>query len=208
MLSSAPSAESSTDEEDTPDTTTLAVQAADDERARATVAATQARQDRMDVNAIQTNDTIWWATVAGRQLMATYNHSSLERVHLKLVESSAFTDLFNPNMPELSVAGVHASADLIRFVARTDELPAVPLFSGESGLEVNVEMSVEISEPSGPAAEELVSEPEPVGGTSGDEELDMGELPAPRPITPAGPPPSARDPRGRRYETEADTEAE
>ena len=132
VLSSAPNAVS-TEEEEEEDYAVQAVQAAEDERVRATVAATQARNDRMEASAIQTNDTSWWATPEGQQLMFTYNHSSLERVHLKLVESSAFTDLFNPNLPELSAAGVHASTDLIRFVARTDELPAVLHRSGTFG---------------------------------------------------------------------------
>lgn len=155
--SSAPSAVSSS-ESIQPNVVDLALSAAEEARAGATSAVTAARNEQAQAlsdDVCINNDPGWWSSEEGKELMYTFNYSTLERIHLKLVESAAFTDLFNPDLPyvcyglqlnchfpvpvsfvvnaanaclrgscirELSPAGVHAAADLIRFVGRSLKL--------------------------------------------------------------------------------------
>jgi hypothetical protein len=172
----------------------LVVAAADDARARAATAVIAGRKERMPIGV--TNDPSWWGTEEGNELMYTFNHSTLDRIHLKLVEMPTFTDLFNPDLPcaccdlpstaqlwslssrlltlmhvvvlicsirELSTAGVHASADLIRFLGRSIPLPAVP----DAAVHAPASMA---------AAKDVYPEPEEATASSAEEAEDTADL--------------------------------
>ena len=94
--SSAPSATSSAEVQ--PCAVELVVAAAEDARARATAAAAAARKERLPARAAN-NHPSWWRTEEGKELMNNFNHSSLDRIHLRLVETATFPDLFNPKLP-------------------------------------------------------------------------------------------------------------
>lgn len=96
--SSAPSAVSSSESVQL-DVAGLAIAAADEARARATTAATAARKERSTTFGALNNDPSWWGTAEGAQMMLSYNQSALDRIHLKVIESAVFTDLFNPTLP-------------------------------------------------------------------------------------------------------------
>lgn len=81
-----------------PNVVDLVLAAAEEARARAISAATAARNKHLPLH-VTNNDPTWWGTEEGKELMYRYNHSSLERIHLKLVETPALTDLFNPDLP-------------------------------------------------------------------------------------------------------------
>lgn len=93
---SAPSATPSAEVQ--PCAVELVVAAAEDARARATAAAAAARKERLPAR-VANNHPSWWGTEEGKELMYNFNHSSLERIHLRLVETATFTDLLNPDLP-------------------------------------------------------------------------------------------------------------
>ena len=108
--SSAPSAVSSSESVQQKSAAELVVAAADAARARATAAASAARKERMSTSTA--NDPSWWGTEEGKELMYIFNNSTLDRIHLKLIEMPTFSDLFNPDLPY-----VHAATAQLAVVA-------------------------------------------------------------------------------------------
>ena len=74
------------------------------------------------VPAEEQNSPLYWTSSKGVQQRVVHNSQSIDRIHMRLLESSIFVDLFDPSLPALSPVGLDCATQLVAFTGQASKL--------------------------------------------------------------------------------------